>query len=863
MATIVAEGKTAFLILASGSQVIMIDVEDHLSEPAVLCDLTQLTDDPSNLVEGIGVHFEKKKVFFSSSNGSVWALDKSQRSPKEPTRVVYSNPRASPSALTVDWLFNHLYIAERQQIQRCDLEGFNCRVVIQGLDGQPQDIQVDPCNGYLFWTVYGPEQGLFRADLADLQGKYPIAPGRPIYPSNVMQSFTVDYIPYRLYFPNSSNASMMSLYLDGRDAKVIHNNTQTSTWEHVTSLAFHQGLFYWSKLRSAASKSKKVYFEEYNPQSKLYFHSQMIFSSGKFARLRIWHPLNQPWPGDNCHNNSTLKQNNSTRAFPYRTGSGSERIPRIAIFEPQTVYNDRKLILFSRTPNAERITIITVTVCLNGLTKCGSADEFQLSVIPHMPPRELQALMSKISAALQWKPPALSQGEGAWSEWVYEVEAINLKNGQNQSFGLTKRLNLLDDHLLPDTSYKFRVRATSKGGHGPWSEFFEAATLKNHSTTPILVYSDNSVLGSAVYEGLLNGSNQNVKIEPTPAMGQIQDLEKCGDTLIWSSNFSREERRVFVKAGGRPTTRLHHVHNATAIAFDWLGNYIYWYNRKHNMIQRVSLDPTRGGTTPETVFDGSAVVQDIVLDSLQGYIYWTTGQTLESSLLNGEGRQSVERLPLYAARFIFGLACDLQGRALYWLRKDTDKLIVFRATLRSHPDDNMSHTVEQVVQFDFNGNYGYEKSPPLQFYSGKLFLLNGPHQLYVMDTGRKSLARLNLTTEAESRVTAFCIDHPSKYNYPENFSQSSPPTVVPPPVNMSSLTVTGPWNGFLLSWAPSTVDYGEVTYKIRISSASNAERKMQMLALNADTIYGMNYIRKKKKNYQGRNYHLFKCLCMM
>jgi hypothetical protein len=57
----------------------------------------------------------------------------------------------------------------------------------------------------------------------------------------------------------------------------------------------------------------------------------------------------------------------------------------------------------------------------------------------------------------------------------------------------------------------------------------------------------------------------------------------------------------------------------------------------------------------------------------------------------------------------------------------------------------------------------------LQYFGGKLFLLLGPHDLYVLDTRGKSLARMELDTEGTSTVSAFSIDHPSKRNYPRKY----------------------------------------------------------------------------------------------
>ena len=71
-------------------------------------------------------------------------------------------------------------------------------------------------------------------------------------------------------------------------------------------------------------------------------------------------------------------------------------------------------------------------------------------------------------------------GRGAWQDWLYEAEVINMATSHNQSFRNMKAHHLTVDNLVPDTSYKFRVRATSDGGgQGPWSEYFQSVTLKD------------------------------------------------------------------------------------------------------------------------------------------------------------------------------------------------------------------------------------------------------------------------------------------------------------------------------------------------------------------------------------------------
>lgn len=55
------------------------------------------------------------------------------------------------------------------------------------------------------------------------------------------------------------------------------------------------------------------------------------------------------------------------------------------------------------------------------------------------------------------------------------------------------------------------------------------------------------------------------------------------------------------------------------------------------------------------------------------------------------------------------------------------------------------------------------------------------------------------------------------------FSATSPPNVIPSPVNMSTLMVSGPWNHFNLSWQPSYVDFGTIYYKLKFNIGSDSQ----------------------------------------
>lgn len=67
--------------------------------------------------------------------------------------MLRQNINFRPLDLSMDWLNNQLYVlGEKQylwQIERCELDGTRLQVAIAGLRDKPQQIEVDPYNGYL------------------------------------------------------------------------------------------------------------------------------------------------------------------------------------------------------------------------------------------------------------------------------------------------------------------------------------------------------------------------------------------------------------------------------------------------------------------------------------------------------------------------------------------------------------------------------------------------------------------------------------------------------------------------------------------------------------------------------------------
>lgn len=208
-----------------------------------------------------------------------------------------------PQLLSIDWLNNHLYILGQMnfentlkyQISRCDLNGKLMTVAIGGLSKKPRNIEVDPFNGYLFWVIEGTDSdgGLFRLDLGDISNgvKHENKPSH-ILQNLTLGAFTVDHMRYRILVADEKYHKVIAVSLDGKDQDDIRNekNIVSSQFNYVKSLAYANGLFYWSN-------GYEVLTEDYHVKQKRYYHNAYPdLKNSTFVSVCVRLPSAQPVP---------------------------------------------------------------------------------------------------------------------------------------------------------------------------------------------------------------------------------------------------------------------------------------------------------------------------------------------------------------------------------------------------------------------------------------------------------------------------------------------------------------------------------------------------------------------------------------
>lgn len=71
-----------------------------------------------------------------------------------------------------------------------------------------------------------------------------------------------------------------------------------------------------------------------------------------------------------------------------------------------------------------------------------------------------------------------NSGEGAYSQWKYDVNILQEDGSQIEIQETAKEMKFVVSNLEPDTLYQVRVRAKSSSGIGPWSSVFHGRTLR-------------------------------------------------------------------------------------------------------------------------------------------------------------------------------------------------------------------------------------------------------------------------------------------------------------------------------------------------------------------------------------------------
>ncbi|NXY15945.1 ROS1 kinase, partial [Atrichornis clamosus] len=420
-------------------------------------------------------------------------------------------------------------------------------------------------------------------------------------------------------------------------------------------------------------------------------------------------------------------------------------------------------------------------------------------------PRLVTALFGLDRAVISWRPPEHTIGTSlsAWQNWTYDVKVSPQHPFENERVVTNiSNTRLTVKGLASFTAYEVSVRAVSPDGAGPWSESFRGTTLEEAEEEPYML----AVGPEGLWKQQLDSYGPG---EPLyPHIRNISDIDWYNNTFYWINSMGEVQTWSLNKRKGTTeNTYVSDIRNARRLAFDWLGQCLYWAG-KANMIYRKSLQGGHIDVVAHVVFP----VEDLVVDSVNGYLYWATMYSVESTRLNGEEYHVLQEQLQFSGKQVFGVTLDLTYGFLYWLMQVGLCLNLYRTPLCKEGCGN-------AVVTEFAAWSTSEISQgALEYYSGRLFWINRLQFITAQEVNQS----LSIPFSQPAEFTAFTLVHTSLKPLPGNFSFT--PKVIPDSVPESSFRIKGNSSSFHITWSPSTkVEWGAVFYCVESKALQSLE----------------------------------------
>ena len=352
-------------------------------------------------ITAIAMHVAKNYIFMADTSGTIRRISLSG---VRITKTILKG-RSSQSNITqisqisVDWLNDHLYIVSQLKISRCDLNGENLEHLVEGFDKSPANVQVDPINGYLFYSL--PKDGIYRHDLKKFAGQSTQHHNSVAILINDegASAFTLDYEQNRILYPHVGKGGSIvitSVSENGTTRKDFRDEAKvtTSKFGIFKDIIFIDPTLYWTD-------GQKIFYELYESSKDRYFHNEFTLPHPDVVGIVVFENIMQPTP------------------------------------------------------------------------------------IPKLPVTNLTVVFSRSEAKVSWvKPfPLPFQGEGAWTNWSYELSVTARDGNETIVKGLKGNTAQIID-LIPNTEYWIKVRPYSDSGEGPWCSSVAGMTVEVSTPAP-------------------------------------------------------------------------------------------------------------------------------------------------------------------------------------------------------------------------------------------------------------------------------------------------------------------------------------------------------------------------------------------
>ncbi|XP_075453845.1 proto-oncogene tyrosine-protein kinase ROS isoform X2 [Ascaphus truei] len=408
-------------------------------------------------------------------------------------------------------------------------------------------------------------------------------------------------------------------------------------------------------------------------------------------------------------------------------------------------------------------------------------------------PRQVQVLFGTEFATVQWKPPetTLETSASAWQNWTYTVNISAQHPEITQVFSNITDTVITVTKLNVSTEYEVTVQASSPAGTSQWTVPIAGTSLHPVVEDPYFLAAGVDGLWRQPLDKFGPGKFLSDKLR------LISDLDWYNGTLYWSNITGEVHRWETRDTAGLSASHIPGIRRAGALAFDWLGQFIYWSDKANSKIYRKPL----GSLEIDTVTAVKYLAKDLAVDSINAFLYWSTDYTVESSRLNGQSHLTLQSLKLFSSTQVVALTVDLKYGLLYWLVKDELNINMYSAALRRDGSTDV-----RVTEFA-SWSSSEISQHALMFHSDRLFWINGQKYITVQEVNQRTCNPFSQPAE----FTAFTLALKSLKPLPGIFLFN--PNVIPDLVPSPSFEIRGNYSSFLILWKePLNVEYGTVFY---------------------------------------------------
>ncbi|KYQ48889.1 Proto-oncogene tyrosine-protein kinase ROS [Trachymyrmex zeteki] len=450
-------------------------------------------------------------------------------------------------------------------------------------------------------------------------------------------------------------------------------------------------------------------------------------------------------------------------------------------------------------PDKSDTSFVSVTVLMNAS---------QPVPVPVNPPTGVQAVLGAERTKVSWQAPHLlgGQGKGAWQNWSYELEIKDESTGETiHQKGIAGSSHTVHN-LRERSEYSIKAAAYTSAGRGPWSTEFRGQTLRNGSHASILWSSNEGILRSDVTGENIDTLINKACLKESENEFHIVDISWYKDVLYIVGNNSALYR---YNVSNHQKTKLN-IHSVGSVAVDWISKKLYWANPKQQIITRANLNGSQ--QEPMSIL---AIVKELMIDSLEAYLYWSTGHAVEVARLNGQDRRYYHLDEIFNGKQVMGLTLDAENRYVYWIVRSYESgSIVYRAPTSERIPMNQKIIPEKVSALQHPNMQG-----PLCYFSEHLLWLQDDRNAVIGDLSGQNTAVINGITLSSLYMVA--ITDPAHHQYPKNLT-SETVVVLPNAVDFDSIRVEGTWRNFNISWDPvKNINYGTVFYEVKFADYIN------------------------------------------